>query len=75
MVLDDNATKLLLALLAVVQVVALAWVARGQASAATHLTAVHELVNGLAHEKDAALVVAARKEGELAGRDYVPPAS
>jgi hypothetical protein len=68
--MDDNTFKAVLAVIACIQVVALAYFARKQGQAVEKIATVHELVNGLAHEKDSAVAEAARKQGELAGRDW-----
>lgn len=68
--MDDNTLKFLLAFLTVVQILMLAYFTFRQQVAATKLAEVHQLVNGLSHEKTAAAVDAAQAHGELAGRDF-----
>lgn len=68
--MDDNTFKLLLAVVGTLQIVALAILANWQRVQHHKVDEVKTLVNGLAHEKDAAIAAAATKEGELIGRDF-----
>lgn len=69
--MDSNTFQLLLAVVASAQIVALAYLAARQTAVKNKLEVVHELVNGLSHEKTSAVSDAARKEGELVGRDFM----
>ena len=68
--MDDNPLKFLLAVIGVAQVVMLAYFTYRQNVASANLREVHELVNGLSHEKTEAAVDAASARGELTGRDF-----
>jgi hypothetical protein len=67
---DDNTFKLALAIVGSIQVMVLAWLAVQQTRTTAKVATVHNLVNGLSHEKDAAISIAAGLQGELAGRDF-----
>jgi IMP dehydrogenase/GMP reductase len=71
--MDDNTLKFAMAALGVIQIVMLGWFAMRQAVTQQKLGEVHDMVDGMAHEKANAQADAAHAQGELAGRDYVPP--
>jgi len=68
--MDDNTLKFALALLGVLQVSMLGYFTYRQNVAAGKLREVHELVNGMSHEKTDAVADAAGARGELVGRDF-----
>lgn len=68
--MDDNTFKLGLSIIAALQVVGLAWVSYRQQRNGTKIDTVHQLVNGMSHEKETAIAAAAHLEGELKGRDF-----
>jgi FtsZ-interacting cell division protein ZipA len=67
--MDDNTFKLALAIVGMIQIVALAFLGYRQTQTEGKVATVHTLVNGLSHEKSDAIREAAQKEGELLGRD------
>lgn len=75
--MDNNTFQLAIAVVATLQVVALAIVgvwsreaARLASDTSDKVVVVHDLVNSLSEKKDAAITDAATKAGELAGRDF-----
>ena len=65
--MDDNQFRVAIAIVSTIQVMFLAWLAYLGRKIPSHVAAI---ANGLTSAKDAAVVEAATKTGELRGRDY-----
>lgn len=79
--MDSNTFQAVIAIVAMIQVVTLAWIgfkaqeaANAAKDAKTTSAAVHQqtiaIANGITSQKDIAIALAAGKVGELVGRDF-----